>query len=679
MATISCKSYASAINVCESFAQKLKLSSRKLYTNDRETALKTASLLLHDKVFISYNNRQHNRFGAALNKFVQFVEAQSTAVPPIPSASDTHVQSTAVLINKDAFLRYMRKNAYIAETTCQSYASAISGCEIIAQKLGLSPCALYTDDREAALNTASSLLRNAAFIDYNAQQHNRPIAALNKFIQFVNAQSPQETAAAPARQMPTPIRRTAYTNDEYAAVLKTNFQKGFRMNSPLEIRKFRNYYSVLHETELTDSDEAITQNIERLCIVHEGKAYLPEAMLSEDIKQKLIIHIRNEFAKGKTVIYYKALFNEFSDDFLDYHINNADMLKTYLAYLKLDGVYIQRSYISSAPNAKPDSLSEIRTCLQEYARPVKYEELFAALPHLPQEKIKHELSVHDEFIRNGKSEYFHESTIELSDEELDNISEIISDTIAQKDFISGNELYDAIKAKYPYIIENNQMYSVHGFRDALKYKLWMRFSFVGNIISPAGEALSMSKVFADFAKSRDSFTLTELQTLASELSTSVYFESVYDNSLRISREQFVSKNYARFDTEEIDAVLDRICTGSYISIQEVTGFDAFPYAGYAWNSFLLEHYAARYSKKYKLLHSGFNAVKCAGAIVKRSAGIDTFDDLVVDFLANAAFELKKEPALDALYKGGYIATRRYDKIERLIIRATAKRNRRDTE
>lgn len=182
---------------------------------------------------------------------------------------------------------------------------------------------------------------------------------------------------------------------------------------------------------------------------------------------------------------------------------------------------------------------------------------------------------------------------------------------------------------------------MYGFRDALKAKLGNKFSFKGNIISRLGQELSMADVFTKYARSHDAFTLSELQSLASNLATPIYFEEIYENSLRISRDQFVSKTAVQFPVEAMDEALDRICIEKYIPLPEVTNFGAFPYVGFPWNSFLLEHYVASYSQKYTLLHSSFNGSECAGAIVKRSAGIDRFDDLIVDLLANNQIEMKK--------------------------------------
>lgn len=577
-------------------------------------------------------------------------------------------------INSRSFFLYLSKTLKMADATCRSYASAINNCEAFAREHQLTSWQLYTTNKQTIHETTQLLLSNTDFLAYNARQHNRFRAALQKFFGFIGSDL---TWTEPAKE--DLESAGIYRNEGYEEVLREYFKKGFRMDSPLEIRKFRKYYMAAHDMELTDSDDDISNKIKRLCIIYEGKAFLPDAMLSEELKEKLLNYIETAFSDGKAAIYYQAIFDEFSDAFLDYHIHNAEMLKSYLAFIGNGRFFINRSFISKAPGVSMDPLSEVRSCLQSFGRPVAYDEIFSALPHLPQSKIKFILASNVEFVNNGRSEYFHESIVHLSDEELDGIAEIIQRTIDEKEFIGGNELYDAIREKYPYIIEDNRALSMYGFRDALKAKLGNRFSFKGNIISRSGQELSMADVFSKYARNHDSFTLSELQSLASNLATPIYFEEIYENSLRISRDQFVSKSAAQFPVEAMDEALDRICIGKYIPLSEATNFGAFPYAGFPWNSFLLEHYVASYSQKYMLLHSSFNGTECAGAIVKRSAGIDSFNDLIVDLLANNQIEMKKGPVLQFLSDKGYLARRRYSEIESLIIKANAQRQRKDTD
>lgn len=592
----------------------------------------------------------------------------------VESRNRPALTSESKVVNSKTFSQYMENTLKMAAATCRSYSSAINNCEAFAREHQLSSWRLYTADKDEAKETARLLLCNDDFLNYNARQNNRLRAALQKFFAFIETDLPQTILVEQASQS-----IANYRNEAYEDVLKQYFLKGFRMESYLEIRKFRKYYAAIHNAELSDSDAEIDKNIRLLCIVHEGKAFLPEVMLSEELKEKLLKYIEDAFADGKTAIYYQAIYAEFAETFLDYHIHDADMLKSYLKLVGSGRFFINRSCISKEPNITLDMLSEVRSCLQGYGRPMEYGELFDALPHLPQSKVKNVLASNGEFVNNGSGTYFHESIVHLSDEELEVIADIIRQTVEEKEFISGNELHDAISAKYPYMIEDNHDLSIYGFRDALKTKLGDRFSFKGNIISRSEQGLSMAEVFAKYARTHDSFTLSELQGLAANLGTSisVYFEPIYENSLRINKDQFVSKGLAQFSVSDTDEVLDSICVGEYIPIQEVTNFGIFPHAGFPWNSFLLEHYVANYSQKYMLIPSSFNSSVCVGAIVKRSSGISNLDDLIVDLLVNNSIEMKKGPVLQFLSDKGYIARRIYTGIEVLIIKANAQRQKKD--
>ena len=128
-----------------------------------------------------------------------------------------------------------------------------------------------------------------------------------------------------------------------------------------------------------------------------------------------------------------------------------------------------------------------------------YGEIFVALSHISEQKIRNILAQNGEFVSNGRGEYFHIDITTFSDDEMGDITEIIENTIAEKQFISGNELVDSIKKKYPYVIEQNALLSDIGVRNAIRYKLKDKFSFNGNIISSSKKPLSMMGVFADFA------------------------------------------------------------------------------------------------------------------------------------------------------------------------------------
>ncbi len=637
----------------------------------------------YKNVVIKYRYKDANseRPGSHNSSYEQLTIEAISSTPAAPPA----------VVNKDTFYDYLVNVQGLAASTARVYSSAIGTCEKYAREHRNTHWRLYTSDQAEVRATVGELFSRQDFIEYNLQWHNQPRAAITKLLAFIggepasangqpgHASRPSQSANRTPKG--TIAYREPYHNPAYERVLQQSFKRGFRLDSTLEIGRFRVFYEAINGTELTAPDAMIEDNIKRLCVRCKDVCYLEQNMLSEELKAKLLKYINDSFDSGKTAIYYKAICTEFAEDFLDYPLHdNTEALKEYLTAIGNAQFYIGRSSISRDPYAAADPLDELRICMQEFARPVKYEEIYEALAHLPQQKIKQMLTSNAEFINNGRGEYFHISALQLTDEGLEDIAQIIQQAIDESGFIAGNELYDAIQAKYPYIIEENAAFKDYGFRDALKYKLGDRFSFNGNIISKAGQELSMHDVFADFARSHQSFTIDELQSLAEALHSTIYFGAVYANSLRISQRQFVAKDSARFDVEATDAALDKICTGEFIPVQRVDNLYVLPDAGYPWNSFLLEHYVANYSKKYKHVNAAsFNATQANSAIVKRTADIEEFDDLVVALLCQADVELKREPVLQLLVDEGLLAVRRYSNIEAVITRAKAQKNRKGAD
>lgn len=565
--------------------------------------------------------------------------------------------------NSEAFFEWLNSVQGMAIPTCNSYVSAVNTAERYAVKNGFQHCQLYTNNLYEAQATVNELFNDKYFVEYNNQQHNRFRAGINKLLMYI--ENGDET----------PTHQSNLINLEpFITILIKRFSKGYRIGSHLELKKFKRYWEELYENALEMDDDSITKSIAKCGIVHEEKVYMPQKMLDEEMKTKLLSYINDSFRLGKKIIYYEALFKEFSEDFLDHCMYNADMLKGYLIYINDGSYYTNKNFISAEATVNVSTYDEVKNCLVQQATPMEYDEIFSILSHIPEQKIKNTLAQYNEFISNGRNEYFHISIAALSDEEIEDIAIIIQSSIDEKKFIGGNELIDSVKKKYPYIIERNALLSDKGLRDAIGYKLRERFSFKGNIISSQGQALSMMEVFADFCKNRESFTLDELKVLKQELDTCIYFEAVYDNSLRISKNEFVAKSHAAFKPEETDAVINRFCEGDYIAIGKIQQFGLFPDAGFSWNSFLLEHYVAMYSPNYKLIHSNYNEGVCVGGIVKKLSDIDTLDELIIDLLAKSGLPLQKDVALQYLCDEGYLARRSYSGIEQLLIKAKELRN-----
>lgn len=461
----------------------------------------------------------------------------------------------------------------------------------------------------------------------------------------------------------------------YTEILAEKYRKGFRIESGIEMKRFRILWEEKYKLPLGENDEIIRKYIRQITIQYKELVYLPEVMLDAETQQRLLSYVEYCFSEGKKAIYYDSLYNEFVEHFQGQHINNADMLKTYLTSINRGKYVINKSYIACDCNIEVDPVDEVRNYLITLGEPIQTDALIKALFFIPKDKITGVISGSNsaEFVRNQKGEYFHADIVDLTTAELENITDIIQQAIDENDFVGGNELVETVYVKYPTIMERYPYLTQLGMRDAIGYKLRYIFSFKGKIISPLGEELSMADVFANYARSHGYFTLTQLNALKTALDTPIYFDSIYRNSLRISKEDFVSQEQASFDIAATDAAIDRFCVGDYIPINEIRHFGSFPYARFTWNGFLLEHYVSSYSEKYKLMHAGFNASTPVGTIVKRISKFEDFDELIVSVLANSMIALNKQDALQYLYDNGFLARRSYGTIEQILFQANVQR------
>lgn len=676
----------------EQQAKKAKIVKKSLYENaDIAVFKKICSNIEQSKVFKFTHKRQMGRINSALNYLIQYAQDGSSLSDgrmQIEKENKSSVEDREFSAtngrkykrdDKEGFYQWMLNDQHMAEASCRGYVSAIRGAEKYAEEHSLESVSLFGVTAEEARKTADALFGDAEFIEKNEVQHNRFRAAITKFLAYLGEDwtVPDKSSSA-KRTNTTPTKDDVQVDVKpYEAVLIQNFPRGYRLGSSIEMKKFRRYFEEMHGYALEQESDEVEKIISLCGIEHEGRVYASETMLSEELRGRLFDFVDKNFEEGKTVVYYEALFREFSEDFLDQNIYDAEMLKTYIAYMAGDRYFMARSYLSNERRSSVDPIDDVRTCLKEHGLPMEVDGLCKTLTHIPSDRIRTLLGTYGEFVRNSKGEYFHADSFSVTDEELDNIAALIDEEIKSHSFISGNELYDAIKGKYSYIYEKNAMFSVIGWRDALKYKLGDKFSFTGNIISSKDKELSMSDVFAAYGAEQERFTLSALLAFAENMGSTIYFDALYQNAARISQEQFVSRDGVSFRVKETDKALERFCTGSYLALPKITDFGIFPEASHPWTPYLLEHYVAFHSKRYYLMHGGYNRNTVVGAMVKKENIYESFDDLLVDVLAESGVTLQKKDALNYLSDKGFIARRTYTGIEALMIKARAKRNKKE--
>ena len=693
----------------ESFCLERKILQNKLFeTTDLEAIKRVVQTVDSNRVFRFTYKQNLKKMSTVIHAYYAFLKSYKPdeekevkpiiqdAIPSLPDADsmkqkDDAVGPQAISVpvaertkltdqeEKQKFNDWMLSSG-MSKATITSYMSSFGQCVKSVANYKLCETSLWNvANAEDASHIYDQLFGISEFYEYNKQQHNRFSAAFRKFIEYRSGGSPASLKPSQPTQFAVEKKPTRRKENDpvlirYKELLDKFFQKGFRMESSLDMKKLRRFYQDQYGTELSDEDALVCQDISSVTILHEGKAYLPDSMLSQEKKEKLLQYIEDKFVSGCDAIYYSALFSEFEEAFQGERIYTPEMLKTYLSYINKGNYVLQRSYLAKDYTVQMNPEDDIREYLKEAAGPVEVERLAAELSYIPEQKIKFALSTNSDFIWNTTGEYFYEDCVHFSNSELEWMSQFILDGIEERDFVTGNELVEAVEAHFPDIKEMYQWITPVGMRNVIGYKLNDRFSFNGNIISKYGEDLSMAEVYAKYCRKHSRFTLDELNVLKQELGSTIYFDEIYANSLRISQNEFVSQDMAQFDVEATDEAIGRICTGQYMSLQEIRDFGTFPYAGYPWNEYLLEHFVANYSQKFMLLHIGYSANVCAGAIVKQASSCKDFNDLLVDILANSNIVLDEDSALEYLRQQGYIARRRYSDIGRIVTEAKVVRS-----
>lgn len=568
------------------------------------------------------------------------------------------------------FNEWLRQVQGMADGTVRSYDSAINTADTYAREHNIGHGTLRgAMDYTIVSETAEALFQSTEFIELNKRQHNRFHAALQKYLEYIRSGS-----VIIEKQLKS-FAKVDFT--PYREILLKKFPRGFRIDSRLDMGRLRIFWKELYGSELLEDDETIRKRIAHITIRCQDFVYLPEMMASEETKKEIFAYIDECFKNGKTAVYFDALYKEFLLEFSSKRINNPGMLKSYIAFVNGDKYYIHKNYLTTENNAEVNPTDEVRDYMISVGVPIKMNDLKEALSHIDENMVFQIVAGRDsaEFVRNKKGEYFHADIIHFTQQEIDTIIEMIQHSIDDKGYMGGKELTNTIEVKIPAIIERYPFLSWLGLRDVIAYKLQDVFSFKGKIISAYGQDLSMSDIFAYFAEHHKHFTLEQLNSLKKDLDTPIYFDDVYENSLRINKDDFVSRDRASFDIEATDEAISRFCTGDYIPLQMISFFGSFPDANFPWNGFLLEHYVAKFSKKFKLLHIGFNASRPVGAIVKRNSCYNDFDEVIVMELATSQIPLDRENALQYLVDSGLLARKKYKGIEQALLRAKIQRSR----
>ncbi len=105
---------------------------------------------------------------------------------PASSLPLTTTHRRAIITDRANFYTWLTETQGMASTTSHSYVSAINNCESFAKENHIGIGKIYgIKDHSVVKETVNALLSDEAFLAYNNQQHNRPRAAMKKYLDYL--------------------------------------------------------------------------------------------------------------------------------------------------------------------------------------------------------------------------------------------------------------------------------------------------------------------------------------------------------------------------------------------------------------------------------------------------------------------------------------------------------------
>ena len=456
-----------------------------------------------------------------------------------------------------------------------------------------------------------------------------------------------------------PIRKIA--SKDITSILKDHYQYGFKVDSYRELLRFRQFAEA-DGVIIPDNDDEIKTAILSAGTLVDGKVFAK----SDDLAQELKDIVNTITESGAKTIYYEVLLERHNEWMLSHYITSEAMLKE-LLQKNLKDFYFSKKFMTAdtKKNEKQAVTEEIKRIWGEN-KTCSVEELSERLPYIPIGNIWRVISGNVDFVRVVEGVYLLVDRFIISDDEEAAILKYVETACNEKGFASLSDVPRAGIEEQNYEISQTAILSAI-YNTVLEGK----YRLNGKILTKDNASLDAVTLLKQHLEGREVCTFSELADKVVELTGGANrqfaFQALYDCMVRIDSDNFVADRFVSFNVDEIDTVLSGIITNHFCAIRDVTTFALFPVCGYPWNSFLLESYCYKFSKKYSLCVLNFND-KNAGIIAEKKTNKSYFEMLAIA-LASAKIDLNEEEIGLYLFQKGYMAKKKYASLSEIAERA----------
>lgn len=454
---------------------------------------------------------------------------------------------------------------------------------------------------------------------------------------------------------------------ELSGLIASHYRYGFRLGSPIELMRLRNYAED-DDIVLPDDDELLEREIAAVGMEIDGKI----RVIDSNLLEKTGVLSDQVFESGCEVIFIEKLLEKNAAWFEEQHIVSPDMLKEVLKKSRPQYYFGQNIITPGQKRSEQEAIVREILRIGEDNTVILLQELEEKLEYIPIEKISWNLSMSPEFVWIGEGKYFLMHCFDISEEEKKAILNYVSLECGMKGYASLADI------PYGRTAEDNHELTPSALQTAV-YNAVLREEYFlhGKIITKDANGVDASILLRAYCGDKDSCTIAEVVDRSTELTGAPNkqhaMRALYDSMIRADEKTFVSDRHVSFDVESVDALLtDMIGTG-FAPIKGITTFALFPYCGTSWNHYVLESYCYRFSKKYRLSVLNFND-KNAGLIESVKLSL-TYTDMLCEAAATAPITLTPEAVGDYFFENGYTARRKYSNLPDIVIQANKIRER----
>lgn len=554
--------------------------------------------------------------------------------------------------DKEKFYRWMLEELHLSQATCRSYVSALRTAEKYADEHSLGNIKLLGGTKEEVLSAINILFSDPEFVEINEYQHNRFSTSFKKMLEMLEVLESKSTYGN---------KKNDQKYDKIVAVLQEHYKYGFKYESIREIMRFRQFAEEMR-ISLPERDDVLRSQILSSGTLIGDKVYCK----SDNMPQELQRMVEEAFSVGARVIYYENLFKCEQEWMSSNVITSSDMLKQYLQK-SIKGWYFAKKFMVKGDKCtEKDAVSDEMKRVWGQNQFISVNSLHEKLPFIPLGIIWRVISGNNSFAHVSDGEYLLIDRFRITEDEKKNIINYVEETCKEKSFASLSDVPLGNIEEENYELTKSSIYSAI-YKSVLSDKYYLN----GKILTKNKSEMDAVALLKHYIKDKGKCTFDEIASKVVDLTGSANrqyaFQALYDDMIRIDKDQYVSEALVSFPIDEIDSVLADFITDGFRAIREITTFAKFPLCGQNWNHYLLESFCYRYSRRYRLHVRYFND-KNAGIIADKDINME-YTEMLAVALARADLELTTDNAGRYLYDIGYSAKRKYARIGDIVARA----------